>query len=111
MKEHIFVYGLFRDNSRNLLGDFVHCGKAWVKGKLYKVNEFYPGMIEGDSKVWGDVYLIDPKVLDQLDEFEGEEYIRKKIRTSTDLNCWIYIYKDDISNHKEIKSGDWLLRK
>ena len=68
-------------------------------------------MIEGDSKVWGDVYLIDPKVLDQLDEFEGDEYIRKKIRTSTDLNCWVYIYKDDVSNHKEIINGDWLLRK
>jgi gamma-glutamylcyclotransferase (GGCT)/AIG2-like uncharacterized protein YtfP len=110
MKEHIFVYGLFRDNSRNLLGDFVHCGKAWVKGKLYKVNEFYPGMIEGDSKVWGDVYLIDPKVLDQLDEFEGDEYIRTKTRTSTDVECWVYEYKYDTKGIKEVRSGDWMLR-
>ena len=110
MKEHIFVYGLFRDNSRNLLGDFTHCGKAWVNGKLYRVNEFYPGLVSGNNKVWGDVYLIDTIVLGDLDIFEGDEYVRKKIRTSTDLDCWVYIYKDDVSKHKEIKSGDWLLR-
>jgi len=110
MKEHLFVYGLFRDNARNLLGDFKPCGKAFVNGKLYKVSEFYPGFIEGIGKVWGDVYLIDPKVFNILDEFEGNEYTRKKIRTSTDLECWIYIYKFDILKFKEIKAGDWLLR-
>jgi len=48
--------------------------------------------------------------LSELDIFEGDEYKRSKIRTSTDLECWVYIYKDDVSNHKQIKSGDWLLR-
>ena len=80
--EYLFVYGLFRDSARNLLGNFVKCGKATVNGKIYKVNEFYPGLVENKkSKVFGDVYLIDPKVLPELDEFEGEEYIRKKMKT------------------------------
>lgn len=109
--EYLFVYGLFRDSARNLLGNFVKCGKANVNGKIYKVNEFYPGLVENKkSKVFGDVYLIDPKVLPELDEFEGEEYIRKKIKTSTDLNCWVYVYKYDISKFEEIKGGDWMLR-
>ncbi len=109
-KEYLFVYGLFRDSARNLLGDFTYCGRAWVKGKIYKVNEFYPGFVDGDGKVWGDVYLIDPKVFPDLDEFEGHEYKRKKVRTSTDVISWIYEYKYDIKDFKEIKAGDWMLR-
>ena len=44
MKEYIFVYGLFRDQARNLLGDYTTCGRANVQGTLYKVNEFYPDL-------------------------------------------------------------------
>lgn len=111
MKEYLFVYGLFRDSSRNLLGEWVFCGKASIPGKLYKVNEFYPGVdITGKGKVWGDVYMIDPKVFPLLDEFEGHEYIRRKVKTSTDIECWVYEYKYDISTFKEIKGGDWMLR-
>lgn len=108
--EYLFVYGLFRDSARNLLGQFTHCGKAFVKGKLFKVNEFYPGFTPGDGKVWGDVYLINPDVFKQLDEFEGHEYIRTKVKTSTDIECWIYQYKYDTTQFKEIKTGDWMLR-
>jgi gamma-glutamylcyclotransferase (GGCT)/AIG2-like uncharacterized protein YtfP len=108
--EYIFVYGQFRDSARNLLGEFKHCGKAFVNGKIYKVNEFYPGFATGDGKVWGDVYLIHPDVFKQLDEFEGHEYIRTKIKTSTDIECWIYQYKYDTTTFKEIKTGDWMLR-
>jgi gamma-glutamylcyclotransferase (GGCT)/AIG2-like uncharacterized protein YtfP len=32
-----------------------------------------------------------------------------KLRTSTDVYCWVYVYKD-ISEFTEIKGGDWLLR-
>ena len=44
--EYIFVYGQFRDSGRKLLGaDALFCGRAWIRGKLYKVNDFYPGYI------------------------------------------------------------------
>jgi gamma-glutamylcyclotransferase (GGCT)/AIG2-like uncharacterized protein YtfP len=110
--EYIFVYGLFRDHSKRLLGDSpIYCGKSFVKGKLYKVNEFYPGFIrDGNSKVWGDVYIVDPINFPQMDEYEGEEYIRKKIITSTDIECWIYEYQFDVTNFKQIECGDWMLR-
>ena len=111
MKEYIFVYGLFRDSRKRLLSDATFCGKASVNGKLYLVSEFYPGFItEGNNKVWGDVYLIDQSIIPDLDLFEGDEYIRKKIRTSTDVECWIYEYNHDVSKFKEIKGGDWMLR-
>jgi gamma-glutamylcyclotransferase (GGCT)/AIG2-like uncharacterized protein YtfP len=108
--EYVFVYGVFRDSARNLLGQFTHCGKAYVKGKLFKVNEFYPGFVPGEGKVWGDIYLINPEVFEKLDEFEGDEYLRSKIKTSTGIECWIYQYKYKTDNFPEIKNGDWLLR-
>jgi gamma-glutamylcyclotransferase (GGCT)/AIG2-like uncharacterized protein YtfP len=110
MKEHIFIYGLFRDQARNLLGDFKSLGRASVDGKIYKVNEFYPGFKPGKGKVWGEVILIDTSVLPDLDQYEGEEYKRAKIKTSTDLVCWIYEYKWEITEFKEISCGDWMLR-
>jgi gamma-glutamylcyclotransferase (GGCT)/AIG2-like uncharacterized protein YtfP len=110
--EYLFVYGLFRDSGNPLLGEKrEHLGKAYIQGTLYKVNEFYPGFIkEGDNKVWGDVYKIDPIHFTNLDIYEGDEYIRTKITVSSGQECWIYEYVDDVSNKPEIKSGDWMLR-
>jgi gamma-glutamylcyclotransferase (GGCT)/AIG2-like uncharacterized protein YtfP len=111
MKEYLFVYGLFRDSCRGLLEHATFCGKDNVIGKIYKVNEFYPGFNRnGKSKVVGDVYLIDPLLLPQLDIFEGDEYVRTKITTTANIECWIYEYRYDISKFKEIAGGDWMLR-
>jgi gamma-glutamylcyclotransferase (GGCT)/AIG2-like uncharacterized protein YtfP len=109
--EYLFVYGLFRDSGKNLLGECTYCGKSFINGKLYRVNEFYPGFVfDKKSKVWGDVYLIDPINFPQMDEYEGDEYIRIKVRTSSDVECWVYQYKYDVSKFEEIKGGDWMLR-
>jgi len=108
--EHLFVYGVFRDSARGLLEGAKFCGKTTIEGKIFKVNEFYPGYVRGEGKVIGDVYLIDPEIFPQLDEFEGDEYIRTKVRTESDLECWIYEYIHDVSDFKQIKFGDWMLR-
>lgn len=110
-REYLFVYGLFRDSARPLLGEYTICGKASVRGKLYMVNEFYPGWVSGEKgTVWGDIYLINPSVFPELDEFEGPEYNRRKVITLNDIECWIYEYKFDTTPFREIKSGDWMLR-
>jgi gamma-glutamylcyclotransferase (GGCT)/AIG2-like uncharacterized protein YtfP len=109
--EHLFVYGVFRDIGKTLLKDAKFCGKTYITGSMYQVNDFYPGFIrKGNGKVWGDVYLVNPEIFPELDDFEGPEYIRTKIITSNDIECWIYEWKDDVSNYKQIKCGDWLLR-
>ncbi len=111
MKSYLFVYGMFRDAAKPLLGDYVNCGLAWVAGTIYRVNDFYPGYkMDSDNKVWGEVFLVDDKIFSKLDEFEGEEFERKQIKTSNDIDCWIYVYKGDCSNFKKIKVGDWMLR-
>lgn len=108
--ELLFVYGLFRDSARNLLGKKEYLGKDYVKGNIYYVNEFYPGFVEGKGKVLGDVYVIDEKVLPELDEFEGYEYERVRIKTLNNLECWIYKYKFAVTDFKKIEAGDWMLR-
>jgi gamma-glutamylcyclotransferase (GGCT)/AIG2-like uncharacterized protein YtfP len=111
MKEYLFVYGMFRDAARPMLGDKISCGRTYINGTLYKVNDFYPGYVEiGNNDVWGEVFLVDSLIFYELDEFEGKEYHRKKIKTKNDLECWIYVYVSDISSFEEVKSGDWLLR-
>ena len=110
MKEHLFVYGQFRDIAKKLLKGYIFCGRTTINGKIYRVNEEYPGFVEGEGKVYGDVYLIDNELFPELDEFEGEEYVREKFMTALDIECWVYRYKDDVSGFKEIKGGDWWLK-
>ncbi len=109
--EYLFVYGLFRDSGKGVLGECTYCGRAFITGKLYRVNEFYPGYVpDKNSKVWGDVYLVNPDNFTEMDEYEGDEYFRTKVRSSTDIECWIYQYKYDVTKFEEIKGGDWMLR-
>jgi len=110
-KDYIFVYGLFRDQAKKLLGDAILTSRDSVSGKIWKVNEFYPGFIRGESgRVFGDVFQINNSVLPELDEYEGDEYVRSRITTELGKNCWIYEYKYDVSNFDYIKSGDLYLR-
>jgi gamma-glutamylcyclotransferase (GGCT)/AIG2-like uncharacterized protein YtfP len=110
-RDYIFVYGLFRDQAKKMLGDAEYVSRDYIKGKLYYVNEFYPGYKPGKvGKVYGDVFIIDNNLLNSLDEYEGDEYIRKKVNTGLGHNCWVYEYFGDISNFIEIKAGDWHLR-
>lgn len=110
-KDYIFVYGLFRDQAKSLLGDATYCGRTSISGKLFKVNEFYPGFTKSSSgKVWGDVYLFDTSLLNDMDEYEGDEYNRVRVLTDSDINCWVYEYKHSTNDFIEIKSGDWYLR-
>ncbi len=110
--EYIFVYGIFRDAYNKILDGSIYCDPSFVFGKIYQVNEFYPGYkrVDCNNRVYGDVYLIDPSIFPVLDEFEGPEYERKKIWTSIGEYCWIYEYKFPTDGYKEVKSGDWILR-
>lgn len=109
--EYIFIYGALRDVYKNMLSESIYCGRAYVYGELFMVNEFYPGIIlNGKMKVFGEVYTITEDKLKQLDIFEGDEFRRTRVNVSNDLVCWIYEYIKDVSKFKSIKSGDWLLR-
>ena len=39
MRDMLFIYGLFRDQGRTLLKDYISYGRDSVKGKIFKVND------------------------------------------------------------------------
>jgi gamma-glutamylcyclotransferase (GGCT)/AIG2-like uncharacterized protein YtfP len=110
METYLFAYGMFRDAARDLLGEIKKCERTTINGKMYRVNTFYPGVILGEGIIHGDVYLINSDKLKELDDFEGEEYVRKKTMTSSGKECWVYEFILPITSYKEIKSGDWFTR-
>jgi gamma-glutamylcyclotransferase (GGCT)/AIG2-like uncharacterized protein YtfP len=111
--EYLFIYGVFREASGPILGDYIFCDRAFVFGGLWKVNDFYPGFTRNPfiGKVWGDIVLVDPSIFEKLDDFEGNEYRRAKIWTSIGIESWIYEWKGSVSDYELITSGDWIIRK
>lgn len=111
--EYLFIYGVFRDAFNPLLEGSIFCDKVFVYGGIYKVNEFYPGFKRSPyiGRVWGDLVLVDKNILPDLDNFEGEEYKRVKIYTSSGEESWIYEWIGDVDIDSAIRSGDWLLRR
>ncbi len=93
-REFLFVYGTLREPPyRNLMGDCLFVDRATVKGKLYLVEGTYPGYVEGEGLVFGEIYSVDERQFGKLDEYEGELYVRRKIQTSSHMTCWIYEFK------------------
>jgi gamma-glutamylcyclotransferase (GGCT)/AIG2-like uncharacterized protein YtfP len=109
---YVFVYGLFRDQARKMLGEDAKLIKRTsINGIMYKVNDFYPGVVlSKKSKVWGDLFQINPNLLDKLDEWEGDEYKRDIIQTTDGIKCWAWIWIRDVKDYEIIKGGDWYLR-
>jgi gamma-glutamylcyclotransferase (GGCT)/AIG2-like uncharacterized protein YtfP len=110
METYLFAYGMFRDAARDLLGDIKKCERTTINGKMYWVNSFYPGVVLGEGLIYGDLYLINSERLSDLDEFEGDEYLRRKIHTTSGKECWVYEYILPITGFKQITSGDWFTR-
>jgi gamma-glutamylcyclotransferase (GGCT)/AIG2-like uncharacterized protein YtfP len=118
----IFVYGaLMRgcDLHHHMAGA-AFVSLATARGRLYNVGA-YPGMIEGDGEVRGELYRSDDEavVLEVLDEVEGydpldsdaSEYVRLKLDVRTDdgraVSAWLYLYDREVKGLPQISSGDW----
>lgn len=110
----VFVYGTLKPSGKYYKiycqGKTIEETKCWAKGKLFDLPLGYPGMAEGDEKVYG--YLLSfpsHKELNNLDKLEGytgidnsplNEYERRKIVVYNDDNkpiddVWCYFMKED----------------
>lgn len=83
---------------------------VFVKGlKIYDRGDYPIALYHysDQDKVTGDIYQLDEILLQLLDEYEGDEYVRSKIQA---LDCWIYLGKSRtlIEKLPVIKSGDWI---
>lgn len=124
MRHRLFVYGTLRKGMENdfyLKNARLIFPKAWCKGWLFDTREGYPGMIDGDGNVVGEVYEVTEHQLSLLDELEAyygpghpeNEYrrVKRKIQTiqgALDAEVYLYIERERLIREGiRIVSGDW----
>jgi gamma-glutamylcyclotransferase (GGCT)/AIG2-like uncharacterized protein YtfP len=117
--EYLFVYGTLRKNydlklKNRIAKELKYIGQGKAKAKLYDLGR-YPGAVKDKtSEVVGDVFLLSDseKVLKLLDDYEGEEYERKrekvKFRSGKLITAWIYFYKGLTREEQRIFYKDYL---
>lgn len=117
--EHVFVYGtLMNDQSRHseLKNDSDFICEGRVRGELYKIRD-YPGLINGDDIVHGEVYRAKDmfQLIQRLDWIEGatgENPLFKRAILQVDTEqgpvwAYTYHYAQSVDSSEKIDSGDW----
>jgi len=120
--DRVFVYGgLMRgfDLHHHMTpSEFV--GRGMVDGALLALGA-YPGLVEGDATVRGEVYRFEdmPAALDVLDDIEqynpadpdGSLYVRLVQPVRMDdgrvLDAWVYRYHRPAGDAPRVPNGDW----
>ena len=120
---HLFIYGTLREGEERseILSEF--SSKAYkdckIRGRLIDLPGGYPGLINGDGWVVGEIHHT-PKIqnalkkLDMIEGFKGygeDGSLFHRIQTySNDIPCWTYVYAGSPDDGPVIESGDWLKR-
>ncbi len=105
----VFVYGTLKPNGKfyplYCQGKTIQEQKCWTRGKLFALSVGYPGMIEGNDRVYGFLLTFaSMSELENLDKLEGyselrnlveNEYERKKVLVYDEFNqpldeAWAY---------------------
>ena len=112
--ERIFVYGLLRkgQSMAHILSDANYVGDAELDGfDLYHLGS-YPGAVEGDGRIKGEIYEVND--LTSLDEAEGVDrsppLYRRRQTDAAGSPTWIYLYARPLEGTLKIDSGDWIRR-
>jgi gamma-glutamylcyclotransferase (GGCT)/AIG2-like uncharacterized protein YtfP len=117
--DRLFVYGTMRQGqtARSLVaGSVTRCVPASTSGRIYAFPMGYPGFIEGEGRVVGEVlWLTDlAATFGLLDAYEGEDFVRVirqvTIETGEELWTWIYALADPeaVKLGTLIADGDWV---
>ena len=122
-REMVFVYGTLRRGGSNHFrmegAEFITAGRIY--GRMYKID-WYPGLVLDDAgdDIIGEVYAVDIKMLGSLDSFEnvsagdteGSEYRRVETTVTRPdgetLLAWVWEWLGEASEHRRLRSGDWL---
>lgn len=110
-KVYLFVYGTLMSTNRSnraYLDDAEYLGKFTLDGyELYDLGS-YPGIVEGNDKVKGELYAVSIDKLDDIDRYEGEGflYTRKMVQIlgegNEKLNAYTYVYNKPVTGSMKI---------
>jgi gamma-glutamylcyclotransferase (GGCT)/AIG2-like uncharacterized protein YtfP len=75
----------------------------------------YPGVVDGEDVIKGELYAVPDRIWAELDAFEGAPalFCRKKIQLSDGTGSWIYVLNtqghlsDRMRAAIHVESGDW----
>ncbi|MCI2424220.1 gamma-glutamylcyclotransferase [Saccharopolyspora sp. K220] len=111
MSDRIAVYGTLLPGAAawHLLSPLVvgPPEPTWLPGALYDTANGYPALkLDADSRVPAQVFrLRDPdRALPVLDEYEGPEYERRRIRLDGQP-CWVYVWLGPVSGMRPLPDG------
>ncbi len=82
-----------------------------VRGRLLDLGR-YPGLIDGDGRVRGEIYrLDDPELLPVLDREEGYNFERRRaivtLANGRRARAWVYRYRGPQNRAVPIPDGDY----
>jgi len=117
--DRLFVYGTLRQGqtARSLVANQItRCVKAQMRGAIYAFPMGYPGFIEGDGEVHGEVVWLTElaATFGLLDAYEGADFARVvrqvTLESGEELWAWVYTLADPgaIKHGALIEHGDWV---
>ncbi|HLK19949.1 MAG TPA: gamma-glutamylcyclotransferase family protein [Bryobacteraceae bacterium] len=101
----LFVYGTLRRGFENQYARLLHAnalflGAAKMQGRLLQFGEYTGAVISDRPDDWiaGELFeLIDPKILDSLDAYEGLDYERvlatASLEDGAERDTWVYLLR------------------
>lgn len=120
--DHVFVYGSLMEGFElhNYLVDSELVSGGVVRGRLVALDG-YPGLLDGDDEVQGEVYrLKDPDtalgIIDGVERFDksdpvGSLFVRvvRRVRLfdGATIDAWTYLLNRQPSNDPAVPNGDW----
>ena len=110
----LFVYGSLKagfGNNRHL-GESKFIGTDKFKGGVMYSLGYYPGVVDGNGVIHGEVYRISSKTLDRLDRLEGHPnfYERRAVKLESGKNAMMYFYRGQVAHRDAVPDGNWQRR-
>jgi gamma-glutamylcyclotransferase (GGCT)/AIG2-like uncharacterized protein YtfP len=119
--ERLFVYGTLRPGQAAwalVAGHVVRSVPGTVRGAMYAFPLGYPGLVDGDGTVQGELlWLADlDAALPLLDDYEGDDFARVvravELADGSRVTAWCYVLSDpssvSVAGAIEVPGGDWI---
>ena len=110
------VYGTLRPGGRAYAAFGLdqrtrHLGPCRISGRIVDLGG-YPGLLEGDEAVAGDLLAVDDAhLLEELDAYEGDGYVRATVRlVEPEGEALVWLWRGSIDGAEPVPGNDWTRR-